>query len=349
MLKTRNFNVTCDIVQNGFAPPNRNLADFSVIKKDDEFHLFYIDSNPGISCVIPGNETYFGHAITKDFKIFKILGPALTAKEGTWEGGHLWAPYVIKAQDHYWMFYTGLTETLSQSIGAAVSSDLLAWRRIQCNPLFRPNNIPHVRWSPLEGACRDPHVFFCDDVYYLYTTVDVEGHELQDNIIPEGHYVEDDPDMLGGCGIKGLACSTSKDLIQWTYCGLAHVRYRATNGITCIESSWVSKEGSKYLLVFGHSLGLYYAFSDNPKKFQSASFLKGSEGLTGIELIANNSNKRLVAAFTNGREGYQVRRLVLGILTLSENKPAEDELRLDLLVDYSQLDEFGFAEHNSPD
>jgi len=327
-LKPDNFFIDISIITEGFHSPGRNIADFTIIKVKDEYHIFYIDSSPGVSCVIPGNEIFLGHSSTKNFQHFRIHEPSLSIVQGTWEGAHLWAPHVLKARGLYWMFYTGLTSTLAQSIGVAISDDLYDWRRIEGNPVFRPNNIPEIRWNPIEGACRDPHILKYQGGYYLYATVDVET----------GLDRESEEIAIGSCPMKGLVCAWSQDLIDWRYRSLAHIRPRSIVGISCIESPWVSYENDKFLLLFGHADGLMFSWSDNPEHFADAYPLPGGHGVTGIEFIESSGDKRLVSFFTNGIEGFPLRRLLLGILTITKNR----KVTLKIIEDINMLKIFNF-------
>ena len=93
-----------DWLKNGYAPKGFYLKDFCLIKKGEYFHLFHIAGTPGVSCCLPGNELWFGHASTKNFTRWETHEPCFYVDINSWDSGHVFAPFVIQAFEKYWLF-----------------------------------------------------------------------------------------------------------------------------------------------------------------------------------------------------------------------------------------------------
>jgi len=55
----------------------------------------------------------------------------------TWEGGYVWAPFVVNAEDTFYLFYNGFS-SFSKGIGLATSADGIKFTRIEVNPILEP-------------------------------------------------------------------------------------------------------------------------------------------------------------------------------------------------------------------
>jgi len=167
-----------DIIGEGFRPVSGMPADFCVVQGGSRYHFFYIERRLKEGTpFFPGNEIYFGHASTGNFFDWEVHDPVLLIRPGTWEGAHVWAPFVLRHQGRYVMAYTGLNDYLSQDIGLAVSDDLFAWRRLDSNPISPAKDRPWSFWRE-EGiaSCRDPHLLAHEGrVWMTYTTNTREG------------------------------------------------------------------------------------------------------------------------------------------------------------------------------
>ena len=140
----------------GYTPPGGYVKDFSVIEKDGRLHLFHIDGRPGEVCWVTGNEISFGHASTSDFCHWIRHKMPLAVGERSWESEHVWAPFVYRKDDLYYMFYMGHgnDETF---MSYATSADLEKWERWKDGP---------IRCA----VGRDPFVYDCDgQTVLLYT------------------------------------------------------------------------------------------------------------------------------------------------------------------------------------
>ncbi|HEY6196308.1 MAG TPA: hypothetical protein VI504_14850 [Candidatus Eisenbacteria bacterium] len=145
------------------APQDIRPKDFSLVKKDGVYHLFYIRHNDLFPPFATEND--FGHAVSTDLYHWTQLSPVMAVDPHGWDNLHMWAPHVIAVNGLYWMFYTGVTETPgqfvgTQRIGLAVSNDLMTWNRVGTQPVWDTRAAPWAWWAPLNSgvACRDPFV-----------------------------------------------------------------------------------------------------------------------------------------------------------------------------------------------
>jgi hypothetical protein len=136
--------------------------DFSLVKKDGYYHLFFIRNNTTKPAAL--TETDFGHAISTDFYHWTQLPVAFAVDLGEWDNVHIWAPSVFEHDGLWWMFYTGVTSwpgeyAGTQRIGVAVSSDLVTWNRY-AEPVFDASRTSWGWWNPGSStpAFRDPFV-----------------------------------------------------------------------------------------------------------------------------------------------------------------------------------------------
>ncbi|HET7558333.1 MAG TPA: family 43 glycosylhydrolase [Limnochordia bacterium] len=161
-----------DIINEGFRPPSGKPADFCVIEHAGRHHFFYIERRLQEGTPFyPGNEIYFGHASTADFFAWEVHEPVLLIRPGTWEGAHVWAPFILRHEGRFVMAYTGVNEHISQDIGLAVSTDLFHWERLASNPISPAADKPWAFWRRNGiASCRDPHLFTHDGrIYMTYT------------------------------------------------------------------------------------------------------------------------------------------------------------------------------------
>jgi hypothetical protein len=145
------------------------------------WHLFGITGKEPAN---PANEKFFLHATAKD-----MYGPWVKQKpvmQVDPDAGEtvVWAPYVLKHDSRYWMFYCGGGESHMQyRINLATSSDLVSWTRSPANPMV------------LDGYdARDPMVLRVGSQWVLY------------------YCATESP----GGGNHVVIAATSSDLIHWT-------------------------------------------------------------------------------------------------------------------------------------
>ncbi|MEN9752691.1 MAG: hypothetical protein RL670_382, partial [Actinomycetota bacterium] len=109
-----------------------------------------------------------GHAISSDLKNWKVVADAIAVgDEPEFDAWTTWTGSVVRDDSGlWWMFYTGGSRAnqngLAQAVGAATSTDLITWTKVETNPLTEADG----RWYEKLGdstwfdeAWRDPWVF----------------------------------------------------------------------------------------------------------------------------------------------------------------------------------------------
>jgi predicted GH43/DUF377 family glycosyl hydrolase len=284
-----------DWLKGGYAPKGFCLKDFCLTRVGREWHLFHIASVPGVSCCLPGNEMWFGHATTTDFCSWTTHLPCFYVDPSSWDCGHVFAPYVIEHDGQYWMLYTGCAIDNTQRIGVAVSDNLFDWTRAAPGPVIRPEEYGWAFCPTTKGsACRDPHVVRTEDGFLMYYTA----------VTKEGR----------GC----VATAWSRDLLAWEDRGPA---YAAPTLAHC-ESSNMQPLGGKYLLFFGgHYAYWSYVVSNNPFRWPPQEPTPLRRGITAMEVLLRCDRKWLVAYFK--MDNY---RMFLGTIDWSAPAPAIEEV-----------------------
>jgi predicted GH43/DUF377 family glycosyl hydrolase len=295
-----------DWLKVGYAPLGFYLKDFCLYEIDGTWHLYHIAGTPGVSCCLPGNEIWFGHASTKDFVTWETHESCFFIDPRGWDHGHVFAPYVVSHGGRHWMFYTGVATDNTQRIGVATSTDLFHWERARDRPVIRPEEYGWA-FCPTTGgaACRDPHVIPHEGGWQMYYTAVTKN----------------------GCGC--VARASSRDLLTWKDEGIAY----AFSGWNQCESCNVQKrDDGRWLLFFGGHHAWSYVESDNPLCWPDAAPHALRADITGMEVIARRGSRWLAAYF-----GLRYYRLLLGMLDWSAPEPTIVQI-----TDQSTLREFGF-------
>jgi hypothetical protein len=165
-------------VREGFRPVGGMLGDFTIVAHEGRYHIFAIERRLAEGTPFyPGHEAFFCHASTVDFVQWEVHDPVMWARPGTWEGAHVWAPFVSPWRGGFVMAYTGVNRHGSQDIGLAFSADLFEWTRWQGNPLSLLSGCAWAFWrSDGIASCRDPHLLIHNGrVYMTYTANTREG------------------------------------------------------------------------------------------------------------------------------------------------------------------------------
>lgn len=299
-------------LREGYAPDGYYLKDFCLVEWEGVFHLFHIAGTPGVSCCLPGNEIWFGHAVTKDFQTWETFEPCFYIDPDGWDNGHVFAPFVVENNHSFYMFYTGTSPDNTQRIGLAVSEDLFKWRRVGNQPIIRPEEYDWA-FCPTHGgaACRDPHIIRQGDNYWMYYTAVTKEFR--------------------GC----VARASSKDLLVWKDEGPAYIY----SDLRHCESANVQKMGNRYYLFFGgHFKNWSFVVSDNPRRWPNQEPIPLEPGLTGMEVIRKKGPRWLVAFFRQDQiplhKGF---RLFLGILDWEGASPGITQI-----TEKQELQPFGF-------
>ena len=233
-----------------FAPvlqiPGHYINDHCIVRDDaGVFHLYFILGEVGKGCYTPGNEVIIGHATSKNLLKWDLQRHALERQTGgpRWESEHIFAPYVIRHEGLYWMFYCGDMPSRAQRIGVATSTDLTHWRRHPANPVITPKGSWAFWGEDKPSSCRDPHVWRQADGTFLMLWVG---------------------DMREPPQTSCVAASRSKDLLHWEEIGPVLVRrwsdlesFRMKTESPCL----VERRG-RYFLFYRHGNGTKYSVSD---------------------------------------------------------------------------------------
>ncbi len=145
-------------------PDPMRPKDFTIVKKDGEYHCFYIVHDA--TKPFEQTEKWLGHSKSSDLFVWTQLPDVLPIRPESWDRSHVWAPHVVERDGLYYLFYTGVEDDgpggavrLYQRMGLAVSSDLMTWNRVD-DPVLSPPDVPWavndstVTWA----AFRDPFV-----------------------------------------------------------------------------------------------------------------------------------------------------------------------------------------------
>ena len=104
-------------LRDGYAPPGGYVKDFGVVLAEGRLHLFHIDGRPGEVCWVTGNEISFGHASTADGCRWLRHRMPLAVGDRPWESEHVWAPFVYRRDNLYYMFYcTSILRRFARSV-----------------------------------------------------------------------------------------------------------------------------------------------------------------------------------------------------------------------------------------
>jgi hypothetical protein len=294
-----------DWLKVGYAPLGFYLKDFCLHEAGGVWHLYHIAGTPGVSCCLPGNEVFFGHATTRDFVTWETHEPCFFIDIHGWDHGHVFAPYVISHGGKHWMFYTGVATDNTQRIGVATSTDLFHWERASNLPVIRPEEYGWA-FCPITGgaACRDAHVIEHEGRFQLYyTAVKKDGN---------------------GC----VARAASNDLLHWQDEGICY-GFNAWN--QCESSNVQLLDDGRWRLFFGGHHAWSYVDSDNPLRWPDVPPTKLREDITGMEVIRRQGDRWLVAYF-----GLRYYRLLIGALDWSAAAPTITQI-----TTRAELTEFG--------
>lgn len=154
----------------GWFPTDFGLKDHAVFWYDGYYYIISTYVSPVSTS--PLLQDRFVYARSQDFCAWEELEPVLAQRTpGAWDEAAIWAPFVYYEDGIYFLYYTGVTETWTQSIMLATStdpSDPHSW--LKWGMIFQPSHSGAV-WKDNHSAdCRDPFVLKLGEVYYLYYT-----------------------------------------------------------------------------------------------------------------------------------------------------------------------------------
>lgn len=253
-------------------PPGYAPKDFTVVQKDGVFHLYCIMVNralrTGGNLGQHLNERRFAHAVSTDLSTWTFVDSAFTVGSG-FDRHHVWAPSIVAHGGRYWMFYTGVEDTLRSgswsphrmALGVAWSTDLVTWNRsdtpvLRCGP-------PDLPWTDCaEGGLRDGFVIHADTSgtgqsgwWMFFVTQPRTG--------PPGGY--HDPLAF----LVGAATGLDTDLEAWSDFGPNWSTYRPYQTIpgqrtNKVESPHLYKFNNTWYLFFTGDQGIAYLTGGTP-------------------------------------------------------------------------------------
>lgn len=161
------------------------MWDFWFAREGPVHHVFFLQAprSLGDPELRHWNVT-IGHAVSEDLRHWTVLPDALAPSPGeAWDDCTTWTGSVIAVDHVWWMFYTGTSRAeqgLVQRIGAATSTDLVTWTRVEGNPLLevdpgRYETLDQQSWH--DQAWRDPWVVSLDDGFHLFATARTRSGE----------------------------------------------------------------------------------------------------------------------------------------------------------------------------
>jgi sucrose-6-phosphate hydrolase SacC (GH32 family) len=207
--------------------------DFTLVKKDGWFHLFYIRNDT--TAPFDSTERDLGHAISRDLYNWIQFPPVLAARPDHWDNAKIWAPSIVQQDGVYYMFYTGVTNRpgydFHQQIGVATSTDLMTWNRFD-EPVFSCAQVPWTLCDTLVasgGEFRDPFVMS-----------DGQGGWLM--------YYNTRPASNPSTYVAGVA--TSPDLMTWTDLKPMWITQAAWSGSALVESPHLFRHGDTWYFLF---------------------------------------------------------------------------------------------------
>lgn len=148
--------------------PDRWIWDSWYVWDGDVCHAFYLCASRGLyDSDRRHRNTNVGHAVSKDLITWEVLPDALSPSESpAFDSWTTWTGSTVRGHDgNWWMFYTGTSREdggLIQRIGAAISTDLISWSKIDdCLIEADPHNyeiLGESEWH--DQAWRDPWVYW---------------------------------------------------------------------------------------------------------------------------------------------------------------------------------------------
>lgn len=148
--------------------PDRWIWDSWYVWDGDICHAFYLCASRALGDPNRRHRNVnVGHAISKDLTNWEILPDALSPSDSpAFDSWTTWTGSVVKGDDgNWWMYYTGTSRQDGgdiQSVGAAVSEDLLVWKKLGSEPMVSADPtwyelLDKTIWH--DQAWRDPWVF----------------------------------------------------------------------------------------------------------------------------------------------------------------------------------------------
>lgn len=226
-----------------YAPERGRFGDPKPFYWDGQYHVFFqnspaADEGADERAIFAGMR--WGHVVSDDLLCWERLPDALTPTPGTPDAHGCWTGSVLRANDAFHIFYTGVGDDggVRQTVCHATSDDLVTWRKDPANPLVEPqrpfSTVPASAW-------RDPQVVPAPDGgWEMLLTADLPGA----------------PEALRGC----VARLKSPDLSVWDVVGLEH-HPKSVHRCECPDTFPL---GDRHVLLYS-DFGVQVRMSDDPR------------------------------------------------------------------------------------
>lgn len=138
----------------------RHVSRCCVYKREGNYYLYYAGHD--------GQRERIGLAKGKNlFQLKRFLDkPVLdVGNNNEWDEKSISDPRVFKYKNKYVMFYTGMDKVGLERIGAALSEDLVNWKKYKNNPIL---DVSRDGWDKI-SACRGDVKVFDDKIYLFYS------------------------------------------------------------------------------------------------------------------------------------------------------------------------------------
>ena len=218
-----------DFEQKYFHHQDRQVWDFSLIRPDSVYHIFYHTIHEETPHATFGDTIW--HSTSQDLKHWQIEGPILTVGQGYWDEGAIWAPDVFydESSGLYKIAYTGCDSQMNQRICLAESPDLYQWTKSEFNPVIEADQNEYVwdgdqSWSNF----RDPFIYRKNDQWHVLVTA-LQMQTQNTGVLYHG---------------------VSDDLLNWTDVGVFFSN-EGDNSWRVLESPQYKKVGDYHYLFFG--------------------------------------------------------------------------------------------------
>jgi sucrose-6-phosphate hydrolase SacC (GH32 family) len=196
-----------------------DIADHAWIDDDTGLHHLFFQNEDH------GDGTRIEHYVSSDFRRLTYVGTALFNNPNGWDSRGLWAPYVIREGDTYFMFYTGTdgpgnNPMTKQRLGLATSTDLVTWTR------YRGNHCPETSGDGCVYECRESWTTW-NAAPGSYNQQCRDGFVIHD-VANDRWVLFATAKSVHGSGVVTVAYST--DLTTWTGAGYIDATRLLRNG-----------------------------------------------------------------------------------------------------------------------
>jgi len=182
--------VKFDFEQAYYTHPGMQVWDFSIVRADSLYHIFY-HGIPESSPSVASADTVY-HATSPDLLHWRREGAAIAVSDAEYESAAIWAPDVFFSEENglWWMAYTGVDPDMNQIGCLAWSRDLATWYKTRLNPVLVPDSDvffynPNGTWNDF----RDPFVYWRDGRWHMLMSARIDAGGLQGAI---AHAASDD-------------------------------------------------------------------------------------------------------------------------------------------------------------